>query len=311
MKSSRIVNWLSWLIAVLAFVAAGIGLFYQDGGSSYLFTTLHEQSVQIYGQGIYSFDTPLVAIGFRAADAITLILALPLLIISLLLYRHSQLRGGLLLTGVLAYFLYNYGSMAFGTAYNRLFLVYVVLFSTSLFAFVLSLMSFDVPKLPTHFSASLPRRSIGIFLIVSGIILSLVWLVLSILPALFGNTVPLEVASYTTFITGVIDIGIVAPALVVTGALLLQSVPLGYLLSSTMLVFTVILGSNLLIAGIAQLWTGVVTIGQFIGFTVPFVILTLIALGLTIILLRKCSDGTISQIDKMQVSHAQQKNYCL
>jgi hypothetical protein len=304
MKSSTIVVWLSWLIAILAFVAASIGSFYQDGGSSFSFMTLHGQSVQIYGQGLYRYDIPLSAVGFRAADAITLILALPLLIISLVLYQRRQLKGGLLLTGVLAYFLYNYGSMAFGAAYNPLFLIYIILFSASLFAFVLLLTSFQEQELPSHFSADLPRRTIGIFLIVSGGILSLVWLALSIVPALLSNAVPLEVASYTTFITGVVDIGIVAPALIISGALLLRNVPIGYLLSSTMLVFTVTLGSNLLSAGIAQLLTGVVTTGQFIGFTVPFVILTLIALRLTITIFRKCSDATTGQTVRMQASHA-------
>jgi hypothetical protein len=304
MKSSRIVAWLSWLIAVLALVAAGIGLFYQDGGSSYAFTTLHGQIVQIYGQGLYRFDIPLTAVGYRAADAVTLILALPLLIISLLLYRRGQFRGGLLLTGVLAYFLYTYGSMAFGAAYNPLFLVYVALFSASLFALVLSLLSFEVQDLPAHFSSGVPRRSIGIFLIVSGVIPSLVWLVLSIVPALLRGTVPLEVWSYTTFITGVVDIGIVSPALIVSGALLLRNVPIGYLLSSTMLVFTVTLGTSLMVAGIAQLVTGVVTIGQFIGFTVPFAILTLIALVFTIILFRTCSDLSVDNTASTQLAHA-------
>ena len=304
MKSSRIVVWLSWLIVVLALVAAGIGLFYQDGGSSFSFTTLREQSVQIYGQGLYRYDIPITAVGFRAADAITLVLALPLLIISIVLYRRGQFRGGLLLTGVLAYFLYNYGSMAIGAAYNTLFLIYVVIFSASLFALVLSLTSFDVQELPAHFSKGLPRRGIGIFLIVSGVILSLVWLVLSIVPALLQGTAPPEVASYTTFITGVVDIGIVAPALIVSGALLLRRTPFGYLLASTMLVFTVTLGTNLLAAGIAQLLTGVVTIGQFIGFTVPFVILTLIALWLTIFLFRTCSDVTNRRPVTAQAAHA-------
>ena len=207
-----------------------------------------------------------------------------------MLYQRGQLRGGLLLAGVLAYFLYSYGSMAFGAAYNPLFLVYVVLFSTSLFAFVLSLTSFDMPELPTHFSAGLPRRSIGIFLVVSGGILALVWLALSLVPALLRGTAPLEVASYTTFITGAIDIGIVAPALIVSGALLLRNAPIGYVLSSTMLVFTVTLGTSLIMAGIAQVFMGVVTIGQFMGFTMPFVILTLIAFGFTMILFRKCSE---------------------
>lgn len=303
MKSSRIVIWLIWLIAVLALFAAGNGLIYQNGGSSFSFTTLYGQSVQIYGQGLYRYDIPLTAVGYRAADAVTLVLALPLLIISLLLYRRGQFRGGLLLTGVLAYFLYTYGSMAFGAAYNPLFLVYVVLFSASLFALVLSLMSFDVPELPAHFSTGLPRRGIGVFLIISGVILALVWLALSTIPALLASTVPLEVASYTTFITGVVDIGIVSPVLIVSGALLLRNIPLGYLLSSTMLVFTVTLGMSLLAAGIAQLVTGVVTIGQFIGFTVPFAMLTLIALVLTIILFRTCSDMMTDKTPSAHVAH--------
>jgi hypothetical protein len=303
MKSSRIVVWLIWLIAVLALVAAGIGLFYQDGGSSYAFTTVHGQSVQIYGQGLYRYDVPLTAVGYRAGDAVTLVLALPLLIISILLYRHAQLRGGLLLTGVLAYFLYTYGSMAFGAAYNPLFLVYVVLFSASLFALVLSLLSFDMQELPAHFSSGLPRRGIGLFLIVSGTILALVWLVLSIVPALLGDTVPTEVFSYTTFITGVVDIGIVAPALVVSGTLLLRRASLGYLLASMMLVFTVVLGVNLTAAGIVQVLTGAIGIGQFIGMTLPFVILTLIALWLTVILFRSCSDESTRQSVLGQPAH--------
>jgi hypothetical protein len=304
MKSSRIVVWLIWLIAVLALVAAGIGLFYQDGGSSYAFTTLHGQSVQIYGQGLYRYDNPITAVGYRAGDAVTLVLALPLLLISILLYRHAQLRGGLLLTGVLAYFLYTYGSMAFGAAYNPLFLVYVVLFSASLFALVLSLLSFDVQELPAHFSSGLPRRGIGLFLIVSGVILALVWLVLSIVPALLRGTVPTEVASYTTFITGVVDIGIAAPALAVSGALLLRRDPLGYLPASMLLVFTMVLGVNLTAAGIAQMLTKVIGIGQFIAMTLPFVILTLIALWLTVILLRSCSDVPTGQSVLGQPAHA-------
>jgi len=199
--------------------------------------------VQIYGQGLYHYDIPISAVGFRVADAVTLVLAIPLLVISSLLYRRGSLKGGLLLVGALAYFLYNYGSIAFGAAYTTLFLVYVALFSASLFGVVLALTSFDVQGLPTHFTAGLSRRGIGLFLAVSGVIL-LQWLVLSIVPALLQGTAPSVVASSTTFITGVVDEGIVAPALIVAGALLLRRTPLGYLLASMMLVFTVALGPN-------------------------------------------------------------------
>src|SRR5215207_8744025 len=182
MKNQSVLNWLVPLIAVLASFAAGIGLFYPNEGSSFSFMTVRGETVQIWGQGWYQYDTPIGALSFKAGDLITLFLAIPVLIISFVLYRQGSLRGGLLLTGALAYFLYTYLSLGFGAAYNNLFLVYILIFSASLFGLILTLASFDLQTLPTHFAEPMPRRGIGIFLIVSGIILSLIWLVLSIIP---------------------------------------------------------------------------------------------------------------------------------
>lgn len=303
MKTSKIVVWLSWLIVVLVLIAADIGLFYQNTSSSFLFTTLHGLTVQIYGQGLYAYDTSLLALGYRAGDAVTLFLGIPMLVLSLLLYQRGSLKGGLVLSGSLAYILYAYGSMAFGAAYNPLFLIYVALFAASLFGVVLALTSFDMRTLPAHFSTRLPRQGIGIFLVVSGVILALVWLVLSIVPALLQGTAPAEVASNTTFITAVVDEGIVAPVLIVAGALLMRRAPMGYLLASMLLVFTVTLGTNLIVTGITQLLAGVVTISQFIGFTVPFAILTLFALWLTLALFRAFSDAASERSITLRVSH--------
>ncbi len=295
MKPSNTVVWLSSLIVLLALVAAAAGLFYQDGGSQFSFTTVRGETVQIYGQGLYRYDTPLTAVGYRVSDAVTLVFEIPLLVVSVLLYRRGSLRGRVLLSGILAYFLYNYGSIALGAAYNNLFLVYLALFSASLYAFVLSLMSFDLAALPSRFALRLPRRGIGIYLIISGLILLLIWLMLSILPGLLEGKAPPEVASYTTVITFVVDMGVVAPALILAGILLLRRRPLGYLLASMLLVFTVALGIPLLAMGIAQFLAGLTAIGQFIGFTVSFAILTLFAIWFTIVLLRSVSGATLPQ----------------
>ncbi len=291
MKVFKSVSWLSAVITGLALIAAGAGLLGQPGGSAFSITTMRNVTVQLYGQGWYRLDTPIAAVGFMAGDVVTLAIAIPLLVISTLRYRRGSLKGGFLLSGTLAYFLYNYGSLAFGSTYNNLFLVYTAILSASLFGLILVLMSFDMSALPAHFSARLPRRGISIFLIVSGVILLLVWLVLSIVPALLQGTTPLEVAYYTTFITGVIDIGIVAPALIISGVLLGRRAPLGYLLASLLLVFTVTLGLNLTAAGVAQLLTGVISVGQAMGFTVPFVILTMIAVWLTVMLFRNFAES--------------------
>ena len=290
MKTSNLVIWLSSLIIVLALVATSIGLFWQDEGDPFSFTTLRGDTVSIAGRGLYRYDTTLMAMGFKAGDAVTLILGIPALIFSLLRYRHGSVRGGLLLAGTLAYFLYNYASVTFGAAYNHLFLVYVVLMSASLFGLILTLMSFDLAMLTAHFSAHLPHRDIGIYSIVSGIVLLLIWPVLSIIPALVEGKAPPEVWSYTTVITYAIDMGIVAPALIVAGVMLLHRNPLGYLLSSTLLVFTVILGTNLLTAGTIQMRAGFINIPQFIGFVASFAILTLYAIWFTLTLFGNLSD---------------------
>ena len=292
MKAQPALNYLVPLIAVLALLAAATGIFTPAAGSQVAFATARGSTVTLWGQGLYRFDTPVGAIGFMAGDIITLVLAIPILLAAFTAYRRGALRGGLFLAGALAYFLYAYTSMGFGAAYNNLFLAYTLIFAVSLYGLILTLLSFDVEALPGRFAAGLPHNGIGIFLIVSGVILSLIWLALSIVPALFTNTAPPEAQYYTTFITGIVDIGIVAPALIVSGALMRRRSPAGYLLAATMLIFTCILGANLTAGGVLQVVRGVITIGQAMAFTVPFVILSLIAVWFTVQLFRHFVEET-------------------
>ncbi|HLO14395.1 MAG TPA: hypothetical protein VK206_06180 [Anaerolineales bacterium] len=296
MKNKSALNWLVPLIAVLAASAAGTGLFSTNGDGPFPFTTLRHETVQIYGRGLYQNDTPLTAIGYRVSDAFILLVGIPLLLIAFWMYRRGLMRGKILLTGTLIFFLYNYGSLAVGAAYNNLFLAYIVLTMTTLFGALGLLMSFDLQTFPRLFSNRVPQRGISIFFIISGIALFCIWLFMSILPALLAGTVPAELASYSTVITFALDMGIIAPALVITGRLLLRREPLGYMLMSVMLVFIDVLGCALLAMGIAQEIAGLMNIGQFIGFVVSFAILTLFSLRFTIVLFRNIADMSPMEI---------------
>jgi hypothetical protein len=303
MKSSKSVILLSPLITVLATLAAIAGLVWQNGAGPFSFTSLHGQTVQMYGQGLYRFDSYLIGAGFRGVDAITLVVAIPLLILSIRFYQSGSLRGGILLAGTLAYFLYNYASMAFGAAYNNLLLVYIALFSASLFAFVLTFSSIDAQAYPTHLSPRLPRRGMIAFLFATGLALLGVWLGLSLIPALLKGQVPQELAAYTTLTTHVLDIGVIAPIAIVAGFLLLRRLPLGYLMASIFLVFTMPLGTSLIAAGMVQLGAGAMSVGQAVGFTIPFAILTVAAVWLSIALFRSLSDSAAPQSSILQPAH--------
>jgi hypothetical protein len=78
---------------------------------------------------------------------------------------------------------------------------------------------------------------------------------------------------------------------------------LGYLLASTFLVFTALLGTSLIAAGIVQLRVGAMSIGQALGFMIPFAILTLADIWLTAALFRNLSDPVNAQTT-LQAAHA-------
>jgi hypothetical protein len=302
MKPSNAVVWLSSLIAVLALVAASVGLFWQDAGSPFSFTTLRGETVQMYGHGLYRYETLRDGSGFKGADLFILVVGVPLLMLFTLLYWRGSLRGGLLLTGTLAYFVYNSASMAFGYAYNNLFLVYVAQLSASLFAFALAFRSFDLQALPAHFSDRLPRRGIAGFLFAVGISLILVWGVLDILPALLAGKAP-ALTGHTTLPTHAMDMGLIAPLAFVAGVLLLWRAALGYLLAVTLLVVSSVRGAGVLALSAAQLLAGVLTTVETVVFVMPFVILTVIGIGLTVVLFRSFSEPAPLRTAALQSAH--------
>ena len=114
MNHSVLVLTLTLLVALLAALAAGAGLFTSGGGAPYDFTTLRGQTARIYNQGLYRSDTLFFGAGYKGQDAVALFLGVPLLLVSLYFYRQGSLAAHLLLTGLLGYFLYLHASMALG-----------------------------------------------------------------------------------------------------------------------------------------------------------------------------------------------------
>lgn len=291
MKNQPALNWLVPLIAVLTLIAAGAGLFWQGGGSSYAFTTLYDETVQIHGRGVYEHDTTFSAGASQGADFVALFIVLPLLIISFALYRRGSLRGGILLASALAYCLYYGASLGLVVAYNNLYLVYLALFSVSFFAFVLSLTMFDLPSLPTRILPRLPRWGMAIFMFVAGIGTAFIWLS-DVVNALGTNGVPEALGVNISLITYTLDVGIIAPATVLAGLLLLRRAPLGYLLTGVLTILLALVGAMVIGQTVMQLNLGVqLSTGQLIGKVGTWIIMGGIAVWLSIAFLRNLSNS--------------------
>jgi hypothetical protein len=281
MRTPKSVLVLCGLIFALALFASAAGIFWPAAGQSYPFTSVRGEQVLISGRGLYQSDSFSGAVQEIGQDYVTLFLTLPVLAAAMFFAARGSLRGKLLLTGTIAYFLYTYMMMAFNTAYNPLFLVYVALFSLSLFAFVLSMMSYDLKALPGCFSANLPRRAIAGVLIGVGSLLFVAWLG-RIVPPLVSGTLP-ELQNYTTLGIQAMDLGVIVPTALLAGILLLRRSAWGYLLGSVAVLKFLTYGTAVFAMGINMFLNGVGDSAVLVG---AFGMLTLVNFFMAFLLLK-------------------------
>jgi hypothetical protein len=290
MKQNKALNVLVPVLILAALLVTCTGLFSQGGPGPFTVTSLHGKEVQLYGQGIYAFDSYFRAPITRGTDAVTLFAALPLLILAFLKYRKGSLKGAFFLTGILTYFIYNSASMALGTAYNSLLLVYIIYFSVSFFSFILAYFSIQFDELASHIMPSFPYRGAAYLLFFAGLSV-FVWLSEILGPLLQGTIYPPGLDTYTTEITYVIDLGIIPPACYIAGFMLLKRRTHAYTLSFLMLSLLAMIGLVVISQSVFQAAAGIfLSIGQYIGFAGIFTIMGIIAVRILYLMQKNISD---------------------
>jgi hypothetical protein len=277
MTPSRSVLRLGWVIVVLATVAALAGLLASEGPGPSTFVTARGQAVQLSGRGLYRHDSVFTEAGNRGVDTVTLALGVPLLVFSLARYRRGSPRGGLLLAACLGYFGYVYTSMALGTAWNQLFLVYVALMSASLFALLRLLGGHELRLRAARLFARAPRRGPALFLVASGLVTAAIWLA-PVVSALVQGGPPVLLDHATTLFTHALDLALIVPATIVTGVLIWRRDASGYLYALPLLGLVVLLAPVIAASTVSQMTAGIrFTPGQVIGPIASFVVLGALA----------------------------------
>jgi len=292
LKINKNLNWLIPLTAVLAGTASLCGLLWRNGPGPYDFITHRGTSTVLSGRGLYQFDSLFISGSFLGTDVITLVIGIPLLIIAYLLYRKSSIRGAFLLAGALSFFLYNGASMAFGAAYNALFLVYTGLFAVSLFSFIIVFQSINTDGLLSGIKEKMPEKGLAVFLFISGAILAFVWLS-DIAAGFASGSAPPLLGTYTTMVTYVLDLGVILPAILISGVLILRKKSAGYVLGFVMIFLCAVIGIIVIAQTIAQVALGITyTSQQLIVFISSFIIMSGFALWLAVLFLKNISPGS-------------------
>lgn len=279
---NKTLKWLIPLIFVLSLTASLCGLFLPGGEGPFIFTTLRGHEVEMFGHGLYQYDTLLVGAALRGTDAVTLLISLPLLALFYWISWRGNQNAPLALLGMLFYFLYKGASLTFSVAFNPLFLVYIALFSASLFAVIIAMTTFDVEALAKRVRPGFPHRGAAVFLFIAGFGTLLIWLSEIIAPLLEGSA-PEIMGTYTTLFTHGFDSAVITPAAVIAGVSLLRHKPLGYLLAAPIFILCTLIGAVVIGQTVVQTLVGLVFPVQiYIGMIGTWIVMGAFAIGLTV-----------------------------
>lgn len=195
--------------------------------------------------GIYGDRETELVLSLKARDTVTLILVAPLLLVTASLALRKSRRAHLAWLGILSYLLYTYAGFSFGLSDNLLFLIYVAIFSFSLFSLILILNRLDIEAVPLWFSSKTPVGLIALWAAISGLAVGVIWL-RRIWPGLTALQA-IRIAALGAdpgLAVPVLDLGLVAPLAVFTGIWLWKRRAWGYTLACLILFQTIMMGLN-------------------------------------------------------------------
>lgn len=285
--------WLAALTGLLGLLVAGVGLLLGGDADPVAVSSIRGEDVELYGRGLYEFDTVFHGANNRSTDLVTLLFGLPLLAVSLRWVLNGSTRGRLLLLGTLGFFVYGSVGYALGAvAYNDMFLIYVAYFSVSMFAFVATFASL-VP-LQRLEVADLPRRGPGLFMLLSGVMVLAIWLMDPIGGLVEGGP-PRGLDTYTTLFTHAFDMAVIAPAAIVAGVMILKRRWMGYVTAFSLLVLEALLMPIIALGTIFQIQLGVTfTPPEVVGPIAGFSVLAIAAIWVIVAVLRQIPTSTFA-----------------
>jgi len=217
--------WLSVPIALLSGIASTTGILFES---------------------TYQRDTEHFGVQAVSQDYVTLLIAVPaVLVLGWLAWRGSFVAR-LMWHGVAFYFAYTYTIAAFMVQFNSMFLIYTTLLACSIFALVGGLATLGWPVDRSVFGQSWPRRSVAAFLGTVVVVFVFLWLS-DIVPALVEGAQPESLAESATPTNGVevLDLSLLLPGGALIAFWVWRSESRGYVFATGLITYVALLGMAL------------------------------------------------------------------
>ena len=247
-----------------------------DFSNAYSYINQYGDEVKLFGSGIYKADSYFKAPIFIGTDLCVLFFGVPLFLISLIKdLRASTATTQLRLVSIEAVCLYYAVSLCLGVKYNRIFVLYVILFSLLFFTLIKRMRNLS----RYNYSFEM-KKSDAVFLIFSGISLCVAWWP-DIIPTILNGTSLKLIENYTTEPTYVLDLGIISPLCFISLILMKKKDSFGVVLYAILLQSIIVVAVMMITQSAVQFASGVeIPLPALISKSIIFVILGLFAIAL-------------------------------
>lgn len=264
------------IIILLLIIISLCGILSLDFSKAYSYINQYGDEVKLFGSGIYKDDSYFKAPIFIGTDLCVLFFVVPLFIISFIKDLRSRTENTQLrLVSIEAISLYYAVSLCIGVKYNRIFVLYVILFSLLFFSLIKRMRNLS----RYNYSFEM-KKSDEVFLVISGISLCVAWWP-DIIPTILNGTTLKLIENYTTEPTYVLDLGIISPLCFISLILMRKKDSFGVILYAILLQSIMIVAVMMITQSVVQFASGTdIPLPALISKSIIFIILGLFAAAL-------------------------------
>ena len=264
------------IIILLLIIVSLCGILSLDFSNAWSYINQYGDEVKLFGSGIYKDDSYFKAPIFIGSDLCVLFFLVPLFVISLIKdLRASTAKTQLRLVSIEAISLYYAVSLCIGVKYNRIFVLYVILFSLLFFTLIKRMRDLSA----NNYSYEM-KKSDAVFLIFSGVSLCVAWWP-DIIPTILNGTSLKLIENYTTEPTYVLDLGIISPLCFISLSLLKKKDSFGLVLYAILLQSIIVVAVMMITQSAVQFASGAeIPLPALVSKSLIFVILGIFALAL-------------------------------
>jgi len=246
------------VVALLAAVAAGVGLFARGDGSYEMVTSVRGVTYAMATGGVYANNALRVVSEGVGWDAFTLFVAVPMMLIAGAWMAEGSFRGRLFVAGLFGYLLYQYLEYAMTWAFGPLFPLFIGIFGASLIGLIWIGSSLVADDIASRFRGPFPDRQFAVATFVMAGLLTVLW-TRRIAAGLTGDLEAAGLEGETTLVVQALDLGIVVPISVLIAALTWRHSPVGRVLATIYVVTSIAMSAAI----VAMLMSAGIATGSF------------------------------------------------